>query len=154
MFGLSFITTLNIYNDYFKGRQRLRKCEAKFCLCKLWPETVRLPVYGTLFLFALHLPPSSPNHKTQGTSFPFTLLLSTPKPTAVQNSSILFSLCHRHGTHVRQLPPSPSLTTNPASCDHLSDEATAQSSTTPSPLKLSPNIHHRSSAPQGWSAVG
>ena len=37
MFGLSFLTTLNIYKDYFKGRQRLHKCEAKFCLCK--PET-------------------------------------------------------------------------------------------------------------------
>ena len=42
---------------------------------------VRLPAYGILFLFALHFPPSSPNRKTQGTSFPFTLLLSTPKPT-------------------------------------------------------------------------
>ena len=39
MIGLSFLTILNIYKDYFKGRQRLRKCEAKFCLCKLWPET-------------------------------------------------------------------------------------------------------------------
>ena len=38
MFGLSFLTTLNIYKDYFKGRQRLHKCEAKFCSCKLWPE--------------------------------------------------------------------------------------------------------------------
>ena len=38
MFGLSFFTTLNIYKDYFKGRKRLRKCEAKFCSCKLWPE--------------------------------------------------------------------------------------------------------------------
>ena len=35
MFGLSFLITLNIYKDYFKGHQRLRKCEAKFCLCKL-----------------------------------------------------------------------------------------------------------------------
>ena len=35
MFRLSFLTTLNIYKDYFKGRQRLRKCEAKFCSCKL-----------------------------------------------------------------------------------------------------------------------
>ena len=39
MFGLSFLTTLNIYEDYFKGRKRLRNCEAKFCSCKLWPET-------------------------------------------------------------------------------------------------------------------
>ena len=39
MFRLSFLTTLNIYKDYFKGRQRLRKCEAKFCSCKLWLET-------------------------------------------------------------------------------------------------------------------
>ena len=35
MFGISFFTTLNIYKDYFKGRQWLRKCKAKFCLCKL-----------------------------------------------------------------------------------------------------------------------
>ena len=39
MFGLSFLTTLNIYKDYFKGRQRLRKCIVKLCSCKLWPET-------------------------------------------------------------------------------------------------------------------
>ena len=33
MFGFSFLTTLNIYKDYFEGRQRLHKlhkCEAKF----------------------------------------------------------------------------------------------------------------------------
>ena len=35
VFRLSFLTTLNIYKDYFKGRQRLRKYEAKFCSCKL-----------------------------------------------------------------------------------------------------------------------
>ena len=35
MFGLSFLTTLNIYKDYFKGRKMLLKCEAKFCSCKL-----------------------------------------------------------------------------------------------------------------------
>ena len=35
IFGLSFLTTLNIYKDYFKGCQRLRKCEAKLCSCKL-----------------------------------------------------------------------------------------------------------------------
>ena len=29
LFGLSFLTTLNIYKDYFKGRQKWRKCEAK-----------------------------------------------------------------------------------------------------------------------------
>ena len=39
MFGLSFLTTLNIYKDYFKGHQRLCKCEAKFCSCKLWSKT-------------------------------------------------------------------------------------------------------------------
>ena len=39
VFRFSFLTTLNIYKDYLKGRKRLRKCEAKFCLCKLWPET-------------------------------------------------------------------------------------------------------------------
>ena len=39
MFGLFFPITLNIYKDYFKSRQRLRKCEAKFYSCKLWPET-------------------------------------------------------------------------------------------------------------------
>ena len=32
MFGLSFLTTQNIYKDYFKGRQRLHECEAKFKL--------------------------------------------------------------------------------------------------------------------------
>ena len=35
MFRLSFLTTLNIYKDYFKGRQRLCKCEVKLCSCKL-----------------------------------------------------------------------------------------------------------------------
>ena len=35
MFRFSFLTTLNIYKDYFKGRQRARKCEVKFCSCKL-----------------------------------------------------------------------------------------------------------------------
>ena len=35
MFGLSFFTTLNIYNDCFKCCQRLRKCEAKLYSCKL-----------------------------------------------------------------------------------------------------------------------
>ena len=39
MFRLSFLTTLNIYKDCFKGRQRLRKCEAKLCSCKLWLDT-------------------------------------------------------------------------------------------------------------------
>ena len=42
MFWLSSLTTLNIYKDYFKGRQRwhkLHKCWVKFCSCKLWPET-------------------------------------------------------------------------------------------------------------------
>ena len=42
VFRPSFLTTLNIYKDYFKDHQRLhklRKCEAKFCSCKLWPET-------------------------------------------------------------------------------------------------------------------
>jgi len=38
MFELSFLTTLNIYKDYFKGHQRLCKCEAKLCSCKLWWE--------------------------------------------------------------------------------------------------------------------
>ena len=38
VFRPSFLTTLNIYKEYFKGCQRLhklRKCEAKFCSCKL-----------------------------------------------------------------------------------------------------------------------
>ena len=35
MFGLSFLITLNIYKDYFKGHQRLREYEAKLCSCKL-----------------------------------------------------------------------------------------------------------------------
>ena len=39
MFRISFLSTLNIYKEYFKGFQMLRKCEAKFCSCKLWPET-------------------------------------------------------------------------------------------------------------------
>ena len=39
VFRISFLTTQNIYKDYFKGRQRLRKCEAKLCSCKLWPKT-------------------------------------------------------------------------------------------------------------------
>ena len=42
MFGLSFLTILNIYKDYFKGCKRLHKLhksEAKSCSCKLWPET-------------------------------------------------------------------------------------------------------------------
>ena len=39
MFRLSFLITLNIYKDCFKCHKKLRECEAKFCLCKLWPET-------------------------------------------------------------------------------------------------------------------
>ena len=39
VFRLSFLTTLNIYKDYFKGHQRLRRCEAKLCSCKLWLKT-------------------------------------------------------------------------------------------------------------------
>ena len=42
MFGLYFLTTLDIYKDHFKGYQRchkLHKCEAKFYSCKLWSET-------------------------------------------------------------------------------------------------------------------
>ena len=39
MFRLSFLTTLNIYKDCFKGHKRLCEYEAKFCLCKLWPKT-------------------------------------------------------------------------------------------------------------------
>ena len=39
MFRFSFLTTLNIYKDYFKSRRRWRECEAKFCSCKLWPKT-------------------------------------------------------------------------------------------------------------------
>ena len=30
MFGLSFLTTLSIYKDYFEGRKRLHKCEEKY----------------------------------------------------------------------------------------------------------------------------
>ena len=48
MFRLSFLTTLNIYKDYFKGRQRLRKCEAKLYSCKLWPETEFALIYLSL----------------------------------------------------------------------------------------------------------
>ena len=39
LFRLSFLITLNIYKDYFKGCQSLRKYKAKFCSCKLWQET-------------------------------------------------------------------------------------------------------------------
>ena len=39
MFGLSFLTTLNIYKDCFEGRQKLHKCEAKLYSYKLWQET-------------------------------------------------------------------------------------------------------------------
>ena len=35
MFGLSFLTTINIYKNCFKSHQRWRKCEAKLCSCKL-----------------------------------------------------------------------------------------------------------------------
>ena len=38
VFRLSFLTILKIYKDYFKGRNRLHKCEAKSCSCKLCPE--------------------------------------------------------------------------------------------------------------------
>ena len=48
VFGLSFLTTLNIYKDCFKGRKRLRKCEAKLCPYKLWPETEFAPVHLSL----------------------------------------------------------------------------------------------------------
>ena len=42
MFSLSFLTTLDIYKDYFKDRRmwhKLHKCWAKFCSSKLWSET-------------------------------------------------------------------------------------------------------------------
>ena len=42
MFRLSFLTTLNIYKDYFEGHQglhKLNKCEAKSHSCKLSLET-------------------------------------------------------------------------------------------------------------------
>ena len=39
MFGLSFLTTLDIYKNCFKGYKRLLVCVAKFCSCKLWSET-------------------------------------------------------------------------------------------------------------------
>ena len=32
---VSFLTTLNIYKDYFKGRLGLHKCGVKSCSCKL-----------------------------------------------------------------------------------------------------------------------
>ena len=38
MFGLSFLTTLNIYKNCFKGHQRLCKYEAKLCSWKLWSK--------------------------------------------------------------------------------------------------------------------
>ena len=48
MFRLSFLTTLNIYKNYLKGRQRLCKCEAKLCSCKLWSETEFALIYLSL----------------------------------------------------------------------------------------------------------
>ena len=48
MFRLSFLTTLNIYKNCFKGHQRLCKCGAKLRSCELWLET-DLP----LFIFLL-----------------------------------------------------------------------------------------------------
>ena len=48
MFEFSFLTTLNIYKDYFKGRQRLREYEAKLCSCKLWSETEFFLVHFSL----------------------------------------------------------------------------------------------------------
>ena len=38
MFRFSFLTTLNIYNDYFKGRKRLHKCEANFLFMQIMTE--------------------------------------------------------------------------------------------------------------------
>ena len=35
MFGLSFLTILNIYKDYFKGRQRFRKSVAKLVFTQI-----------------------------------------------------------------------------------------------------------------------
>ena len=35
VFRLSFLTTLNIYKDYFKGRQRLHKCEEKLLFMQI-----------------------------------------------------------------------------------------------------------------------
>ena len=35
VFRLSFLTTLNMYKDYFKGRQRLCKCEAKLLFMQI-----------------------------------------------------------------------------------------------------------------------
>ena len=48
MFRLFFLTTLNIYKDCFKGHQRLRKCKAKLCSCKLWPKAEFGLVYLSL----------------------------------------------------------------------------------------------------------
>ena len=48
MFGFSFLATLNIYKDYFKDYQRLRKCRVKLCSCKLRPETEFGLVYLSL----------------------------------------------------------------------------------------------------------
>ena len=48
LFRLSFLTTLNIYKDYFEGCKKLHKlheCEAKLCSCKLWSETEFSLVY-------------------------------------------------------------------------------------------------------------
>ena len=63
MFGLSFLTTLNIYKDYFKGRKKLRtiaqehnstsvkKCNRKpsFALVLLSLEEVTVCVHHRVF---------------------------------------------------------------------------------------------------------
>ena len=38
VFRLSFLTTLNIYKDYFKGRLNGWNLMQRFCSRKLWPE--------------------------------------------------------------------------------------------------------------------
>ena len=55
VFGLSFLTILNIYKDYFKSHQRLRECEAKLCSCKLWPETEFVLIHLSLEEAAMFL---------------------------------------------------------------------------------------------------
>ena len=46
---VSFLTTLDIYKDYFKGDQRWCNLMKSHCACKLWPETEFAQVHHILF---------------------------------------------------------------------------------------------------------
>ena len=46
---VSFLTTLDIYKDYFKGDQRWCNLMKSHCACKLWSETEFAQVHHILF---------------------------------------------------------------------------------------------------------